>query len=144
MVKMRIIINAENLILGRLASFAAKKAMEGNQIDIINSDKAVMTGSKETLFNKYKIKRDKGGPLYGPFFPREPEMIVRRTIRGMIPHKQEKGKTAYKNVKCYIGIPKELKGKEFITLEKAKLKESAMRYMEVGSLAKLLGSHYES
>ena len=141
---MRIIINAENLVLGRLASFAAKRAMEGDQIDIINSDKSIVTGSKETIFSKYKIKRDKGGPLYGPFFPREPEMIVRRTIRGMIPHKQAKGKTAYKNIKCYIGIPNELKDKGFVTLEKARLKDSTRKYMEVGSLAKLLGGHYES
>ena len=30
------IINAENLIIGRLASYAAKQALLGEQVDIIN------------------------------------------------------------------------------------------------------------
>ena len=83
-----------------------------------------------------------GDPHHGPFFPREPELIVRRAIRGMIPYKQTKGKTAYKNVRCHLGIPKELKDKEFMTYKNAMIKESTLKYIKVGVIAKLLGSNH--
>ncbi len=37
------IIDANNMILGRLASFAAKKALLGEKIDVINCEKAVIS-----------------------------------------------------------------------------------------------------
>ena len=139
---MKIIINAENLVLGRLATFVAKKAMQGDEVDIINADKAVITGKKDLILKKYLHRRERGDPHHGPYFPREPELIVRRTIRGMIPYKQTKGMTAYRNVKCYNGIPSGFKDKEFFVLENAKLKGNIMQYMEVGRLAKLMGSSH--
>ncbi len=43
------IINADNLIIGRIASFAAKKALLGEKVVIVNSEEAVMTGKKKRL-----------------------------------------------------------------------------------------------
>src|SRR3989344_4297257 len=119
------IINAENLVLGRLATFAAKKAMQGDMVEVVNSEKAIITGRKEDILQRYERKRRRGDPHHGPYFPIEPERILRRTIRGMIPHKQPKGKEAFKNVKCYKGIP-------------ASLRDNTMKYMQLGRLAKLI------
>ena len=99
------IINAENLILGRMASLVAKQALLGENIVIVNSEKAVIIGKKEFLIKKYKHKKTVGTPNYGPFFMQKPDMFVKRVIRGMLPYKQEKGRKALKRIKCYIGIP---------------------------------------
>ena len=55
MVKM--IIDAKNLIVGRLSTFAAKKAMLGEKVDIVNCDLAVITGRKKWLIEEAKRKR---------------------------------------------------------------------------------------
>ena len=50
-------------------------------------------------------------------------MIVKRTIRGMLPnHRKGRGKIAYKLVKCYNNIPEEFKNSEKITFETKKNK----------------------
>ncbi len=110
------IIDAKNLIAGRLAAYAAKQALLGEKIDIINSEKAVISGGKTDITSKFAHKTDRGTPRKGPFQPRMAHMILKRMIRGMLPHKQEKGRKAYKNIKCYISIPKELEGQKTETL----------------------------
>ena len=92
------IIDATDLILGRLASYAAKKALLGEKIDIINSEKSVISGKKERIFGDYLRKRQRGIPLQGPYIPRMADMLVRRTIRGMMPYKTDRGKKAFSNV----------------------------------------------
>src|SRR3989338_9925934 len=59
----------------------------------------------------YKERRDRGDPHHGPYHSRLPDRIVRRTIRGMLPYKQERGKKAFARIMCYIGTPKEIEGK---------------------------------
>jgi len=134
------IINAENLILGRMAAIIAKKALQGEKIDVINTEKAVITGKPADILQRYKQKFQKGYTLSGPYFKRRPEKIVRRTIRGMLPYKQEKGKKAFKNIRCHIGIPKELKSEKSETLEKANVKNiKKTRYITVKEVSKSLG-----
>lgn len=132
------IINAENLIIGRLASYVAKQALLGEQIDIINSEKAVITGDKQVLLEIYKKKLVMGTPYKGPFFPRTPDRILKRTIRGMLPYKQPKGRSAFKRIKCYISHPEELKGTP-ITIENANIKKTkSLRYIDLEKLSRLL------
>lgn len=106
------IIDATNLILGRLASYAAKEALKGNTVDIINAENTVITGKKENIFAHYKQRRDRGHPYAGPFFQRREDRFLKRTIRGMLPRKQAKGRDAGKRIMCYIGTPKHLEGKK--------------------------------
>ncbi len=76
------IIDAKNATLGRMASFAAKKAIEAEQIDIVNCEDAIIIGKKTSFIDHYKKKRARGGSsLKGPFFPYSPERIIKRTIR---------------------------------------------------------------
>ncbi|MFH2028779.1 MAG: 50S ribosomal protein L13, partial [Nanoarchaeota archaeon] len=104
------IIDATNLILGRLGTYVAKQALLGEKIDIINCEKAVISGKKDFTLKKYLIIKDRG-TYKGPFLPRQPNLFVRRSIRGMLTYKQERGKKAYANIKCYRGMPEEFKDK---------------------------------
>ena len=134
------IINAENLILGRLATVVAKEALQGKKVDIINVEKAVVTGKPKDILAKYNKKFKRGHALDGPFFPRHPEKLVRRTIRGMLPYKQEKGKKAFKNIRCYIGVPKEFEGKKAETIEKANVKNiKKTKHLTIKQVSEQLG-----
>ena len=134
------IINAENLILGRMATFAAKKALLGEKIDIINCEKAVMTGNKKQILAKYKWKREIGRPTKGPFIPRRADMFVRRTLRGMLPYKQEKGRKAFDNLMCYMGVPEKFKDKETEKIEKADTsKLPNLKFITIETICKFMG-----
>lgn len=136
------IIDATDLIMGRMAAVVAKKALLGEKIDIINCDKAVITGTRASIMEEYKKRYDLGrNPYKGPFFPRASDRIVRRSIRGMLPYKQEKGDKAYKAIMCYVGVPEKFKGQKFETVETANVsKLKNYKYMVIGELAKMMGS----
>lgn len=105
----KLIIDGTNAILGRLASQAAKQALLGKEVFVVNCEKAVVSGNKKIIVEKYKSLRNKGGSsLKGPKFPTKPAMIMKRTIRGMLSHKQGRGAEALKRIKCFEDIPKEL------------------------------------
>lgn len=135
------IIDATDLILGRLATFVAKKALLGEKMHIINSEKAVISGKKKMVFDAQLTKSRRGIPLQGPYFHRIPDKVVRRTIRGMIPYKTDRGRKAFKNVKCWIGIPPEFKDKKAETVKGAEVsKLPYLRYISVGRICKLMRS----
>ncbi len=137
---MEIYIDATNMILGRIASYAAKKALLGNSINILNCGDAVITGNKKDIFGKYKHRRERGNTVNGPFFPKIPDRLVRRTVRGMLPYKQPRGSEAFKRVMCYIGVPEEFKGKKMITLPSADVaKTKNFRFVHVKDVCKLIG-----
>ncbi len=134
------IIDGSDKILGRLASFAAKRALDGEEIVILNCENIVVSSTKEFLLDHYKQRIDRGHPYHGPFFPKLPDRIVKRTIRGMLPYKKERGRNAFKKVKCYLGIPSEYKGKEF---EKAKIADTTkyrtLNYLKLSRISEHLG-----
>ena len=134
------IINAEHLILGRFATVAAKKALMGEKVVIVNCEKAMITGAKSRILADYKERKDRG-TYKGPFMPRLADRFVRRTIRGMLPYKQPKGKAAYDNISCHIGIPKEYEGKEFAVLKEADVsKLTSQKYISVRDVCRYLGA----
>ena len=130
------IINAENLILGRLASYAAKQALLGEEIHIVNCEKAVITGSKENILEKYEKRIKMGTPFKGPFLSRSSDKIVKRTIRGMVPNYREgRGREAFKRIKCYVRIPKEFEAAKKILPGRNKSK-LASKFIRVKELTK--------
>lgn len=134
------IIDATDLIVGRIATVAAKKALQGEKVQIVNSGKAVITGDKKRILAKYKRTRERGAPLVGPFFPRQSDRFVKRTIRGMLPYKQPKGRDAFKRVLCYKGVPKELQQKETQTIKEANVdKLSNTKFIRVEDVCTFLG-----
>ena len=135
------IIDATDLILGRMASLAAKKALLGEKIEIINCEKAVLSGSKAEVIQKFKKRQQRGDTFKGPFYPRKPNMFVRRTIRGMLPYKRPKGRDALKRVKCYLGMPNDVKPEDLKTIETANgARLKAPKYITVEDLSKYLGA----
>ncbi|BAI61718.1 50S ribosomal protein L13P [Methanocella paludicola SANAE] len=138
-----VLINAQGLIVGRLSSIVAKKLLEGEEVTIINADKAILSGSKASTFAEFKQTVDRGTTEKGPYYPKRPDAIIKRTIRGMLPYKAQRGKDAMARLRVFIGTPTEVSGKEAVTLEKASVDRlSSYKYMELGELSKLLGSKF--
>ena len=136
------IIDASGLILGRMASFVAKNLLNGKKVAIINCEKAVISGEKHAILQRYFKRRGRktmSNPRRGPFFYTMPDRIVWRTIRGMIPWDKKKGRDAMKRLKVFIGVPKELKNAKPIDLpEKYKCTKLMCDYLTVEELSKEL------
>ncbi len=137
------IIDGKDQILGRMASVAAKKLLEGEEVFIVNAEEVVITGNKDYFFDLYKKRaqfKDVANPLRGSFFPKRSDRIVRRSIRGMLPWKKDKGKQAYKRLKVYVGVPEELSEKEFVKINGADIsKLKNRRYFRVKEISSSLG-----
>lgn len=104
----QIIIDASNATLGRLASFTAKQSLLGKSVIIVNCNNAVLSGNRANIINEYNQARQRGSSsLGGPFFPKHPSRILKRTIRGMLAYKQGRGLDAFKRIKCYDTTPEE-------------------------------------
>jgi len=139
-----IVIDATNLIVGRIATYAAKQALLGNQIRIINSEKEIISGKRENTFDDFLTRRAMGTHARGPFIHRGPERILRRVVRGMLPYKKPRGKEAFSRVLCYVGIPEDFKDKKFITIKEANVsKLPKLKYTDLRSVSKRLGAKIE-
>lgn len=133
------IVNADGLILGRMASEVAKKLLNGEKVVIVNAEKAVLSGKKKSKVAEAKEFLEVGSPGRGPFHYRQPDRILRKTVRGMLPFKQPKGKMAYKRLKVFIGVPEEFKGQQMITFDEAQASKLKGPYFTLGELAKEIG-----
>jgi len=133
------IIDAKGLVLGRMASIIARRLLKGETVMVVNAEKAVISGKKQSKVSEAKTFLEIGHPKKGPFHPRRPDQIVRRTIRGMLPRKKPKGKQAYKRLRVFIEIPENLKGKEMQTIQEVSADKLKCPYITVGELAKEIG-----
>jgi large subunit ribosomal protein L13 len=137
------IIDADGLLLGRMASIVAKRALGGEEIALINTEKAVISGARASVLQHYRVKRTRGSREGGPFFPRRPDHIVKRTIRGMLPYKRQRGIDAFKAIKTYVGVPTDLKGQPVERLDEAHIDRlNTSRYVTIGAVSTFLGSKY--
>ena len=134
-----IIIDAKGLILGRMASIIAKHLLQGESVIILNAEKAAISGKRLHIVKSAKTFLEVGHPRKGPYHPRRPDKIVRRTIRGMLPRKKPKGKQAYKRLKVYLGTPLEFNNEETQTIPEANAEKLKSPYITVGELAKEIG-----
>jgi len=116
------IIDGENAVMGRLASYVAKQALQGEEISIVNCNKVLITGNKKFIENKFYERRQRvGSTQKGPKISRVSYQIVKRCIKGMLPnHRGGRGKIALGKIKCYDKIPKELENKKMIKAGKEK------------------------
>ncbi|HVP97501.1 50S ribosomal protein L13 [Methanoregula sp.] len=104
------VINGDGLILGRLASTVAQRALAGEEIAIVNVEKVIISGSRARVLGNYYHKRERGSTDWGPYFPRRPDHVAKRTIRGMLPYKRPRGVEAMKRIRCYVGVPVQFTG----------------------------------
>ncbi len=135
------IYNGEGMVLGRLAARVAKDALMGEEVKIVNCEKVVISGAKVNTFALAKQKRGRGGhPMRRQTHSRLPDRWVRRSIRGMLPWKQARGKEAFTRIRCYKGVPSECTSQEMITLNDASVKKLPnLKYTTIGEMCRHLG-----
>ena len=133
------IVDADGAILGRLATRIVKELLKGEDIIVINSEKAVISGNPEAIINTFFIKRKRGDPHKGPFQPRYPDRILKRSVRGMLPYKRDKGRKALRKLKVYIGNPENLKGERISKTSE----DLECKYMTLKELCKHLGAKFD-
>jgi large subunit ribosomal protein L13 len=127
-----IVLDATNAVLGRLASFAAKQALLGKNVHIINAEEAIVVGTKKNIIEEYKIAHKRGGAsLKGPNFPKYSDRLMKRTIRGMLHYTHGRGKAAFKRIRCYNGIPNELKSKAPIKMPEKSISHTFMKLKDI-------------
>jgi len=131
-----IVFDGEGAVLGRLASKIAKHLLKGEEVHLINAEKIVISGNKNQIVERYRVRRNlksKQNPEKSPKWPKRPDLLVRRIIRGMLPRKKATGRNAFKKLRVYMGNPK-----NFTKAEKVETKE-LIKKISVGELCKELG-----
>jgi len=101
-----VVVDARDCILGRVASQVAERALDGERIAVVNAEQAVVTGRREEVIETYQQRREVGSDR-GPAYPKRPDGILKRAIRGMVPYKRPRGREAFENVRVYMGNPYE-------------------------------------
>ncbi len=112
-----LLIDAENEILGRLASNVAKLLRGkhkpnftphvdcGDNVVIINAEKVVLTGNKVNAKEYIRHTGYPGGQrskTARQLLDTKPEMLVEKAIKGMLP-KNKLGAELYRNLYVYVG-----------------------------------------
>ncbi len=134
------IIDGKDMILGRLGSKIAKRALFGEEIKIVNCKEIVILGTKKFLVDKYKKKLSNKVIKQGPYYSRSPADIVKRSLRNMLPYKNKRGIEAFKRITCYNSVPSTLINKEKEIVEAAKINEkSVFYYTKIEVISKVLG-----
>ena len=71
------IIDGTEAVLGRLASYASKQALQGEEIVVVNCEKVIITGKRKSIEKDFDEKRSRvGSSQKGPKISRLPERIV--------------------------------------------------------------------
>lgn len=125
-----IIIDATDSVLGRLCSFAVKKALLGNKVVIVNCENAIILGNRKDILSDFSVKRARGGAK-GPFYPTLPKDIVKRALRGMLKYKKGRGDAALRNLVCYGRMPEKYKDSKKLNIE-TKRTLKCLRLKEIG------------
>lgn len=133
-----LVVDARDCILGRVASQVADAALSGQRIAVVNAESAVITGSEEDIMSVYR-KRTEIGSDRGPYYPKRPDGIMKRAIRGMIPYKTTRGREAFENVRVYVGNPHD---KEAEVLDDTSLDRlSNIKFIQLGEVSDNLGAN---
>jgi large subunit ribosomal protein L13 len=137
-----IIIDATDQILGRLASYAAKNALNGNTVIVLNAEKAVVSGRKSNIVEEAKRRlktRTLANQTTAPVHQRRPDLYLRRVVRGMLPWKKAKGKAAFHRVLVFMGVPEEYSNRKAAKVPEADASRLTSPYMTLGALAEEIG-----
>lgn len=111
------LVDADGIVLGRLASEVANLLRgkhktnytthldNGDHIVVVNADKVVLSGRK---LEQKVYRRHTGYPggvrerVYGKWMAEQPEEVVRKAVRGMLP-KNSLGRALLRKVRIYRG-----------------------------------------
>ncbi|MAV60489.1 MAG: 50S ribosomal protein L13 [Marine Group II euryarchaeote MED-G38] len=145
------VYDAKDKILGRLASKVAKQLLSArksgnpNKVIILNAEEAIVSGPKKAVLADYHFRYNLNHPRKGPFFPRMPDQILKRTVRGMLPYqKNSSGRNALRDLRVMIGRPSNLSGEELPEGHEwgdtSQLERPLpLKYIRLGEISKSLG-----
>ena len=134
------IVDASGQIIGRFSSGLAKRLLGGEEIVVVNAEKALITGSKAWLTAEFRHRRDVGSQRRGPYYPKRADRILHRVIRGMIPYQTPHGRAAFKRLRVYMGVPSEVAGQPAERVAEAAELRTA-RFIRLGDLSRRLGAN---
>jgi large subunit ribosomal protein L13 len=132
-------IDADGNVMGRLSTKVAERLLKGEEIIIVNAENAIITGKRDMVFWEYKQKKDRGKIMRGPFYPRRADLILKRTVKGMLPFKTSTGREAYRRLKVYVGVPKEYATAQLEKIDVA-IRPRTEKYVRLGEVSAYLGS----
>lgn len=135
----KIFLDGENKIFGRLASVAAKYALMGYTVAIVNCEKIIVSGKKSTVLSEFKSWYEKKQPLLGHYVSRQPDFLVKRMIQNMMPQKTARGVAAYNRIMCYAGNPLgDVKFFNVANSDSSKLR--VLKYTTIQNICRYLGA----
>ena len=133
-----VVVDARDCIMGRVSSEIAQRALDGDRVAIINAEDAVITGNEESTMDTYRKRADLGSDS-GPYYPKRPDRIFKRAVRGMLPYKQDRGREAFENIRIYVGNPHDRDGE---VLEGTSLDRlSNIKFTSLGEISETLGAN---
>lgn len=112
-----VLVDAENMVLGRLASEVAKMLRGkhkpeftphvdcGDYVIVINAEKVQLTGSKLTDRKHYRYSGYQGGQtIQSPkdILEKYPNRLVEKAVKGMLP-KNKLGRQMFRNLHVFVG-----------------------------------------
>ncbi|WP_256300204.1 50S ribosomal protein L13 [Haloarchaeobius salinus] len=133
-----VIVDASDCILGRVASQVAERALDGETVAVVNAEEAVITGSEDDIMSTYR-KRVEVGSDSGPYYPKRPDRIFKRSIRGMMPYKTTAGREAFEGVRVYVGNPYDEDGEVLDGTSLDRL--SNIKFVQLGDVSAELGAN---
>jgi large subunit ribosomal protein L13 len=134
------VVDVSGLILGRAASAIAQRLLKGESIVVVNAEKSVVTGSRQNVLAFYTANRARGSKRTGPHYPRYPDRIFRRTVRGMLPHLKTRGKEALDRLDVYIGVPATVSAAPRQSIDVARSRPSLRAPLTLEEITRLLGA----
>ena len=134
------VVDASGLILGRAASLIAQKLLRGESIVVVHAERSVLTGERSRVLDFYIANRARGSKRSGPHYPRYPDRIFRRTVRGMLPHLKTRGKIAFDRLEVHIGNPHGLEAARPPWIDAAAARPAVRPPITLGEVSRLLGA----
>ncbi len=111
------IVDAEGLVLGRLASQIAQilrgkhkpiftpHVDTGDYVIVVNAEKVRLTGTKDEKKSYFRHTGYPGGVRvrsYKEMMAKSPERVIEKAVKGMLPHNRL-GRQVFKKLKVYAG-----------------------------------------
>ena len=138
-----IVVDATNHIAGRLSSNVAKLLLQGHRVTVVNCEKIMMSGKRETQIREYREFLEINSIInykHGPVHYRRPDTMMAKMIRQMLPFdRKPSGKLAFARLRTYIGAPNNTKPIEKIQFEKALIKREASNYTSLAEICRVIG-----
>ena len=114
--------------------------MKGESIVVVNAEKSVVTGARTAVLEEFRARRARGSVRSGPHYPRYPDRIFRRTVRGMVPHLKTRGKEAMDRLVVHLGVPPEFSQTRPQSVDDAQVRPSVRPPLTLEEISRLLGA----